>query len=417
MPLSLGESTQNSADTRLSLGLRVRPTRKAAHPERLRQLMTDKNMHEEDLRRGKISISHIKVEESTSSARRQVSSSRGKSEVKSRKPRTKKPRLAKILSANDRRPKKKRREDSANPIVSPRPAEADISSAEPRKEKTRESGAFFGSPCRLDLDDVAPNAEHIAVNQFPSIPISHTPLAVTARAQVSVDKGKKRLRDDSPIIRVTEEPRKAPKDEPRLTIRLPKRPFNARVGSAAPSPMRPSGIEYADSVIQDAAENGLIVLQNEEEQASEWEQDPDDPQPGDSSDEEGEPPKLRKKEERRAKHRTQSRGESINIFINNPQSRRTETVSATIDPPYSTSIDYVEDQDMEVVTPELNFFEHDDPRLTPCPLFDDPPPSQDEKSALSNLPPIWAQVRTGYSFAHFHFSLTDGVDLVPTRSV
>ncbi|KIP11598.1 hypothetical protein PHLGIDRAFT_124740 [Phlebiopsis gigantea 11061_1 CR5-6] len=362
-----GTPAQSSNIAHLSLGAREQPPRRAANRDGLQQLVADKNAYEKGLRRGKAPHSPRTIKASPSSTSPQVRPPREESEAASRKPRTK-PWIAKAPPTSDSRPEKKRRGNTSNPIVPAEATEAGSTVTGLQTAKTRKPESFFDSPCRLDFHGAAPNAESTGSRLGSSPPISPTPFVVPTLVDLSIDKGRKRLRDAQPAAYTEDEPGKAPEDKPRLIIRIPRPRDKASLVSVAPYPPRPNGVEYADCVIRDAAENGLIELRNEEEQASEWEQDPDDPQPGDSSDEEYEPPtpKPKGKKARRAKHRTE---------------------------PHEGSINYVENQDMEIIAPKSSVFKQDDPRLTPCPLFDDPPPAQDGKAVLPSLPPIWAQSR------------------------
>lgn len=384
-------------------GVREVPRRKAANRSQLQSLVPDTNEHEEKLKDRDIvtdiDISSALIKKSALTASISTAMPRKRLEISSRR-RERKPRGPTLASSMDGRPGKKRRGNDGEPVLDYEPDQKTnktVKAKETRRDRASSRVRRHSSAVVVDRVNIG-HAERQSAAKPPTMdPCSLAAQDVTVPSK---RKGRKRQREDTiPTPTPPKELSKASAGEQRLIIRIPNRFIRIALASAPPCTTRANGLQFADDMLCDAGANGLMLLRNDEEQASEWEHDPDGQQPGDSSDEEQEHSKETAKSKSRPKKGRLTKGDAAREDVASASTRKrrgrppkTLSVLPTASPPLGISVDYAEHEGSEMVLSGHGSIQHDDPRLTLCPLFDDPLELQTGRPELPELPPIWAEV-------------------------
>lgn len=405
-------------------GLRDVSTRKAANPERLQLWVNDMNAHERGRRKGKSGEVPLNSHRSVSAAgpatrtrpktiynkKKSLGLSAVAARLASAKAATQATRrtVAVRPSTSDSRSAKKRKTNAGNPAPITQSAKDDDV---PLKllQKAVHVPKAASKHHRQSRQRVADKAV-----EFKAQENAATGSAPTAQdtSLVRERKGRKRAREEiaSPQFVAAQGP-----ETHRLTIRLPRR-SQARLSlkSAAPHNLSKPKFSEIDHLVCDAGTNALLVLHPSEEQASEWEQDADAPQPGDSTDDDDDDdePLRRKGKSKKTKLRQVGGKPTQKASSVASQQRQERSVHKTRQGSPTCQDVAVDLEDGELREEEAILQENDSldeltyPHLTPCPLLDDssdiPGPA---KQPLPTFPPIWAEVRSS-NLLHGGFWLT-----------
>jgi hypothetical protein len=227
---------------------------------------------------------------------------------------------------------------------------------------------------QLSTAHMASETEKITASEFQNVVIS-APVIAQNSSKSKTGGGRKRGRKEFE--------QHAPPVEPESTLAQITRPIarkparktcrhRATMAPPAPRVSRTDSFMMADSIIRDAARNGEMELNPNSDVESAWEQDPDDPQPGYSSDEYE--PRSRAKSRKRNK-----RVRDVAKRGHHPaQHDRTVNCQEHVNAPFAGELMY--------------------PQLVPCPLLNAPViPTSVAKPPLPIYPPIWSQVCVHYS--------------------
>lgn len=390
------KESQTVLVARPSKGVRTAPSRKASHRDRLSKLMDGENEYKASKSKGKVDAWLLRATESTSTAPRTTNLPPRKSRALTRKGDTKKSKVTRAVHTADDRPGKRRRGNDGTALVDTGML-GDIAKST-KQQKSRKLTHISDAPRRSNPPGGQNAKGQLQLTGSVSVPPA-SPALKTLAASDRERRNLKRSREEAmnthtqlESIETTQTRR-----ERLPTVALPSR--RPRNESTAPCAVDPNEIHPVDDMLSDAGTNGLILLNNPEEQAETWNHDPDDPQPYDSSGD-GYEPLSRTAVSKRPMGISIS-ANAVREGVPSAVKSQTQTCATKSSQPHPVPL-FTGLEDGEILEDKERFPQDDlheltYSHLTACPLFHDDGHLQSRvKLPLPALPPIWAQVSIAF---------------------